>query len=113
VDEAKSSPHPRSWRLLVAGSVCWIISGLDLRKPLHAGGMDFGNAVFERGALNLIFDLAIPQNPFKSDELSFQERLGEPREIPKVSRMLNPYAITYARPLKTQRLRRIPSAGRH
>jgi hypothetical protein len=47
----------------------WIISGLDLGEPLHAGGMDFGYAVFERSALNLIFDLAIPQSAFKGDEL--------------------------------------------
>ena len=60
---------PESRRLLVAGSVCWIISGLDLGEPLHAGGMDFGYTVFERSALNLIFDLAIPQSAFKGDEL--------------------------------------------
>src|ERR1700688_5331394 len=59
------SHPPESRRLLVAGSVCWIISGLDLGEPLHAGGMDFGYAVFERSALNLIFDLAIPQSAFK------------------------------------------------
>jgi hypothetical protein len=57
-----SLPHPpESWRLLVAGSVCWIISGLDLGEPLHAGGMDFGYTVFERSTLNLIFDFAIPR----------------------------------------------------
>jgi hypothetical protein len=44
--------------------------------------MDFGYAVFERGVLGLILDLAIPQSAFKSDELSFLERLGELREIP-------------------------------
>ena len=53
------SHPPESRRLLVAGSVCWIISGLDLRESLHAGGMDFGYPVFERSALNLIFDLAL------------------------------------------------------
>jgi hypothetical protein len=31
--------------------------------------MDFGYAVFESSALNLIFDLAIPQSAFKGDEL--------------------------------------------
>src|ERR1700680_3833308 len=36
------SHPPESRRLLVAGSVCWIISGLDLGEPLQAGGMDFG-----------------------------------------------------------------------
>src|SRR5260370_38732779 len=75
------SPHPRSRRLLVAGSVCWIISGLDLRKPLHAGGMDFGDAVLEPGALDLIFNLAIPQSAFKGDELPLLEGLGELGEI--------------------------------
>jgi hypothetical protein len=44
--------------------------------------MDFGYAVFECGALNLIFDLSTPQNAFKSDELSLLEGLGELREIP-------------------------------
>ena len=42
------SHPPESRRLPVAGCVCWIISGLDLGEPLHAGGMDFGYAVFER-----------------------------------------------------------------
>src|SRR5216683_1240914 len=75
------SHPPESRRLLVAGSVCWIISGLDLREPLHADGMDFRNAVFERCALNLILDLAIPQSAFKGNELPLLERLGELREI--------------------------------
>src|SRR5277367_4724499 len=81
VDETFLSHPPESRRLLVAGSVCWIISGLDLGEPLHAGGMDFGYTVFERSALNLIFDLAIPQGAFKGDELPLLERLGELREI--------------------------------
>jgi len=38
--------------------------------------------VLERGALNLIFDLAIPQGAFKGDELPLLEGLGELREIP-------------------------------
>jgi hypothetical protein len=76
------SPHPRSRRLLVAGSVCWIISGLDLREPLHASRVDFGDAVLERGARNLILDLAIPQGSFKGDELPLLEGPGELREIP-------------------------------
>src|SRR5260370_38005985 len=75
------SHPPESRRLLVAGSVCWIISGLDLGEPLHADGMDFRNAVFERCALNLILDLAIPQSAFKGAELPLLERLGELREI--------------------------------
>src|SRR5580693_5544261 len=76
------SHPPESRRLLVAGSVCWIISRLDLGKPLHAGGMNFSYAVFERSALNLIFDLAIPQSAFKGDELPLLEGFGEFREIP-------------------------------
>jgi hypothetical protein len=81
VDEAMFSPHPRSRRLLVAGSVCRIISGLDRREPLHAGGMDFGYAVFEPSARNLIFDIAIPQSAFKGDELPLIQGFGELREI--------------------------------
>ena len=45
---------------------------LSLRRPY---------AVFERSALNLIFDLAIPQSAFKGDELPLLESLGELREI--------------------------------
>jgi len=44
--------------------------------------MDLGDPVLERGALNLILDLAIPQCAFKGDELPLLERLGELREIP-------------------------------
>ena len=44
--------------------------------------MDFGYAVFERGALGLILDLAIPENAFQGDELPLLEGLGELREIP-------------------------------
>jgi hypothetical protein len=44
--------------------------------------VDFGYAVFERAALNLIFDFAIPQGAFESDELPLLEGLGELREIP-------------------------------
>jgi hypothetical protein len=76
------SHPPQNRRLLVAGSICWIISGLEFGEPLHAGGMDFGDAVFERSALNLIFDFAIPQSAFKGDELPLLERFGELREIP-------------------------------
>jgi hypothetical protein len=31
--------------------------------------MDFGYTVFERSALNLIFDFTIPEGAFKRDEL--------------------------------------------
>jgi hypothetical protein len=78
-----SLPHPPESRpLLVAGSVCRIISGLDLREPLHADGVDLGDPVLERGALTLILDLAIPQSTFEGDELPLLESLGELREIP-------------------------------
>jgi hypothetical protein len=76
------SHPPESRRLLVASSVCRIISGLDLGEPLHAGGVDLGDPVLERGALNLIFDLAIPQGAFEGDELVLLESFGELREIP-------------------------------
>jgi len=76
------SHPPESRRSLVAGSVCWIICGLDLRESLHADGVDLGDPVFERGAFNLIFDLAIPQSAFKGDELPLLESFGELREIP-------------------------------
>jgi hypothetical protein len=38
--------------------------------------------MLERGALNFVFDLAIPQSTFNSDELPLLESLGELREIP-------------------------------
>ena len=76
------SPHPRSRRLLVASSVCWIISGLDLRKTLHVAGVDLGDPVLEGGPFDLILYLAIPENAFQGDELPLQESLGELREIP-------------------------------
>src|SRR5258708_4567626 len=34
------SHPPESRRLLVVGSVCWIISGLYFREPFQAGGVD-------------------------------------------------------------------------
>jgi hypothetical protein len=76
------SHPPESRRLFVAGSVCWIIGGLDLREPLHADGMDLCDPVLERGALDLILDLAIPQGAFKGDELPLLKSPGELREIP-------------------------------
>jgi hypothetical protein len=44
--------------------------------------VDLRDPVLERGALELIFDFAIPQGAFKGDELPLLERLGELREIP-------------------------------
>ena len=73
--------HPPGRKLLV-GPVRRIIIGLDLRESLHADGVDLRDPVLERGALNLILDLAIPQGAFKGDELPFLESLGELREIP-------------------------------
>ena len=63
------SHPPESRRLFVAGSVRGIIGGLDLREPLHAGGMNFGNTVLEGSALDLVLDFAIPERAFKGDEL--------------------------------------------
>ena len=75
------SHPPEGRRLLVAGSVCWIISGIDLRKPLHADGVDLRNPGLERDVLDLILDLAIPQSAFQGDKLPLLESLGELREI--------------------------------
>jgi hypothetical protein len=75
------SHPPKSRRLLVVGSVRRIISGLDLREPLHAGGMDFGDPVLEPSALDVILNLAITQCAFKSDELPLLEGFGELGEI--------------------------------
>ena len=83
------SHPPESRRLLVAGSVRRIISGLNLREPLHARGVDLRDPVLERRALNLILNLAIPQGAFKGDELPLLERLGELREIPLRMTLLN------------------------
>jgi hypothetical protein len=82
VDETFSVSSTLSRRLFVVGSVCWIISGLDLRESLHADGVDLRDPVLERGALNLILDLAIPQGAFKGDKLPLLESFGEVREIP-------------------------------
>ena len=43
--------------------------------------MDFGDPVLEPGALDVIFNLAIPQSAFKGDELPLLESLGEFGEI--------------------------------
>ena len=80
VDETSLSHPPESRQLLVVGSVCWIIRGLDLREPLHAGGMNFGDTVLEGSALHFVLDFAIPEGAFKRDELSLLESSGELRE---------------------------------
>jgi hypothetical protein len=71
----------RGQRSLVVGSVRRIISGVYSREPLHADGVDLGDPVLEGGALNLIFDIAISQSAFKSDELPLLEGFGELGEI--------------------------------
>jgi hypothetical protein len=76
------SHPPKSRRLLVIGSVSWIVSGLDLREPLHADGVDLGDPVLEGGSFDVILYLAIPENAFQGDELPLLESLGELREIP-------------------------------
>jgi hypothetical protein len=80
VDEPIGSSNPTAMSFF-ASSVSWIISGLDLREPLHADGVDLSDPVLERRALNLILDLAIPQGAFEGDEFPLLESLGEHREI--------------------------------
>src|SRR5580704_13268605 len=72
---------PEKRQLLVVSAVGRIVSGLDLREPLHAHGVDLRDPMFEPSALHLIFDLAIPQGPFDCHELSFLEIPGKLREI--------------------------------
>jgi hypothetical protein len=50
------SHPPERRRLFVAGSVRGIIGGIDLREPLHAGGMNFGDTVLEGSALHFVRD---------------------------------------------------------
>src|ERR1700730_16269204 len=75
------SHPPKSRRSLVAGSIRGVISGLDLREPLHAGGVDLGDPVLEPSALDVILNLAITENAFQGDELPLLEGLGEFGEI--------------------------------
>jgi hypothetical protein len=58
------SHPPERRRLFVAGAVRGIIGGLDLREPLHAGGMNFGDMVLEGSALDLVLDFAMPEGAF-------------------------------------------------
>src|ERR1700737_2525171 len=75
------SHPPECRRLLVAGSVCWVISGFDFRKPLHAHGVNLGDPVLEPSALDVILNLTITQSAFQSDELPLLEGFGELGEI--------------------------------
>ena len=81
------SSRKHAWRLIIRSSILrrtekWIIGGLYFREPLHADGVDLSDPVLERHALDLILDLAVPENAFQGDELPFLESLGELREIP-------------------------------
>jgi hypothetical protein len=58
------SHPPERRRLFVARSVRGIIGGLDLREPLHAGGMNFGDTVLQDSALDLVLDFAMPEGAF-------------------------------------------------
>jgi hypothetical protein len=62
---------PESRRLLVVGSVRRIISGLNLRNPLHIDGVDLGDPVLECGSFDLILYLAIPENAFQVTSCPF------------------------------------------
>lgn len=68
-------------RLLVVCPVRWIIGGFDHGKPLHAGGMNFCDAVLEGIALDILLDLAILEGSFQGNELTLLEGTGELREI--------------------------------
>ena len=70
------SHPPKSRRLLVVGSVSWIISGLELREPLHADGVDLGDPVLEGGPFDLILYLAIPENTAISAQPLEKVKLG-------------------------------------
>jgi hypothetical protein len=74
------SHPPESRRLFVTGSIRRIISGLNLREPLHAVGVNLGNPVLEGCALHFVLDFAIPEGAFKRDELPLLESFGELRE---------------------------------
>jgi hypothetical protein len=45
--------HPSGRRLIVPRSVCWVISALNVREPLHAGGVDLRDTVLEESAMHL------------------------------------------------------------
>jgi hypothetical protein len=75
------SHPPKRRQLLVAGAIGRIVSGLDLREPLHANGVDLRDPVFEGRALNVILYLAITQGAFECDEVPLLKRPGELREI--------------------------------
>lgn len=76
------SPHPQNaGRLLIAGSVCWIISGFDFGEPLHA--VAWTSAI---RCLNVLPSISSSTSRYREvlqgDELPLLENLGELREIP-------------------------------
>ena len=81
VDETSLCYPPENRRLLVAGSIFRIISGLDVRKPLHAVGVNLGNPVLDGCALHFVLDFPTPEGAFECDELSLLEGFGELRAI--------------------------------
>jgi hypothetical protein len=83
--------HPDR-RLLVVGPVRGIISGLDFREPFHADGVDLGDPVIEGYPVDLIFNLAIPENasrvtscPFWSVLANFQKFLQAYDPLPRAT----------------------------
>src|SRR5277367_1573382 len=67
--------------VVLARTVCRIFGDFDFREPLHARGVDLGDAVLEHNALDLFRDLTILDFPFKGDELPLLKLLGEAGEI--------------------------------
>ncbi len=78
----EARPHHPGKGLLVFSPVGRIISGFNFREPLHADGMDLTDPVLELSPVDIFHYLAIPENPFQSDELTLLESLGELRQIP-------------------------------
>ena len=74
--------HPLRQGLLVVGCpVGRIISGFQLREPLHAGGMDLSDPVLEVRAFDIFLDFAILEGSFQRGELPFLENFGELLEV--------------------------------
>jgi hypothetical protein len=71
---------PTRAELFLFSRVCRIVRGLDLREPLHAGGVNLGDPALEGCAPHFVLDVAIPEGAFKGDELPLLESVGELRE---------------------------------
>jgi hypothetical protein len=77
------SHPPESRRLLVVGSVGRIVSGLELREPLEADGVDLRDAVLEEGSVDFfVLDLPVAETAFQGDKLALLESPGELGEVP-------------------------------